>query len=67
MGFFLGYSLFQIPKFFRSFFRLVRKSLIKIANRKSNKVDPEMVTQRNVNGAKIERDIEEEFKQFNNC
>ena len=66
IGFFLGYSLFQIPSFFRSLIRFVKRAFNRITNKLANKGDNERIsTSRTTIENKKERNIEEELKHFN--
>ena len=66
IGFFLGYSLFQIPKFLRSLLRFVRKIFLRITNKRSNTVNLESTATPNAGKVNVKgRNVEDELKHFN--
>ena len=65
IGFFLGYSLFQIPNFFLSMILFLRKIILRLTNIPINDVQPERITTLNTKKKNSqERNICEEFDQF---
>ena len=67
IGFFLGYSLFQIPNCLLVLIQVLKKALLRLAKRRLAHADEETTT--NVEGQFIEqkkqRNIEQELKNFN--
>ena len=65
IGFFLGYSLFQIPNFFLSMILFLRKIILRLTNIPINDIQPERITTLKTKKENSqERNIYEELDQF---
>ena len=76
IGFFLGYSLFQIPNFFLAVYYFVKRLLFKEKNIQSITEDPTKfdvgkyrkptakVEESNIHGKYLVRNVDEEFKRL---
>ena len=65
IGFFLGYSLFQIPNFFLSMILFLRKIILRLTNIPINDIQPDRITTLNTKKKNTkERNIYEDLDQF---
>ena len=65
IGFFIGYSLFQIPNLIRYLYRFVKEYRQRNATKKSNRKATAIADKRIAIENCTERNIEEELKRFN--
>ena len=65
IGFFIGYSLFQIPNLIRYLYRFVREYLQRKSTKKSRRKSTALLDKRIAKEKYTERNIDEELKRFN--
>ena len=65
IGFFIGYSLFQIPNLIRHLYRFVKEYLQRKATKKSRRKSTAILDKRVAKERYAERNIDDELKRFN--
>ena len=66
IGFFLGYSLFQIPNLLRGLYQMGRERIQTKRKKQSNIKSTTHLDESVTRGRIMERNIDEELKRFNN-
>ena len=65
IGFFLGYSLFQIPSLLRFLYRFLKERIYTKVDNQSDRTHIAPSTRKSNNERPMERNIDDELKRFN--